>query len=411
MEEEDKHDAHSEVFSHEDSQPTESDINQDSVLYTASSTFPVPANNQTHCSYDYIILRNLTFQCKPPQNMHEYYANIQNNHSVDDHIGYGLQRVKCEEQPQECNEQQAVIPSRNADQASMLSCDVNEITEVKADPDEYSRNSDETRHWVVCQGGVLKQVKAEYTLGVSLLSYEDGNVNVDKNQLNCGKSSAKMEHGSQLNVDGNNRTVVKPFSSDTSAKSIVKSDVLKVHGIERTGVKPYTCATCGKSFAQSGNLKRHERTHTGVKPYTCDNCGKSFAHYSTLTNHEQTHTGVKPYACDICGKSFSRFGNLKEHERTHTGVKPYSCGTCGKSFSQSSTLTCHERTHTGVKPLACDTCGKSFAQYRTLTYHQRTHTGVKPYTCDTCGKSFGRSGNLKVHLRTHIGVKPYTCDT
>ena len=128
MEEEDKHDTHSEVFSHEDSQPTESDINQDSVLYTASSTFPVPANNQKHCSDDYKIVRNIKCERKPPENIHGYNADIKNNHSADDHIGYGLQRVKCEEQLQECNEQQTVIPSRNADQASMLSCDVNEIS-------------------------------------------------------------------------------------------------------------------------------------------------------------------------------------------------------------------------------------------------------------------------------------------
>ena len=172
IEEEDKHDAHSEVVLHEDYQPTESDINQYSVLYTASSTFPVPANNQTHCSDDYEIVRNIKCERKPPENMHGYNADIQKNRSVDDHIGYGLERVKCEEQPQEFNEQQDVIPSRNAAQASVLSCDVNEITEVKADPDENCRNSDETRHWVVCQGGVLKQVKAEYTVGVSLLPAE-----------------------------------------------------------------------------------------------------------------------------------------------------------------------------------------------------------------------------------------------
>ena len=62
----------------------------------------------------------------------------------------------------------------------MLPYDMNEITEVKAEPDEYSRNSDKMIHWVVCQGGVLKQVKAEYIIGVSLLPAEDGNVNVDK---------------------------------------------------------------------------------------------------------------------------------------------------------------------------------------------------------------------------------------
>ena len=289
MEEEDKHDAHSEVFSHEDTQPTESDINQDSVLYTASSTFPLPANTQTHCSDDFKIVRNIKCERKPAENMHEYNAYIQKNHSVDDHIGYGVQRVKCEEQPQYFNEQQAVIPSRKADQSSILSCDVNEITKVKADPDEYCRNSDEPRHWVVCQGGVLKQVKAEYTLGVSLLPAEYGNVNVDKKQPNCSNSRAKMEHGSQVKVDGNNRTVVKPFSSDTSVKSIVKSDVLKVHGMARTCVKPFTGDTCGKSFAQSGTLNEHERTYTGVKSYACDTCGKSFAQCGTLSYHKKKH--------------------------------------------------------------------------------------------------------------------------
>ena len=411
MEEEDQLDAHSEVISHEDYQPTESDINQDSVLYTASSTFPVPANIPTHCSDHYKIVPNIKCARKSPENMHEYYANIQNNHSVDNHIGYSLHRVKYEEQLQEFNEQQAVIPSRNAEQASMLSCDVNKITEVKADPVEYSRNSDETRHWVVCQGGVLKQVKAEYTLGVSLLPDEDGNVNVDEKNLNCGKSHAILEHGSQLKVDENNRTVVKPSSSDRNTKSIVKADVLKVHGMARRGVKSYTCDTCGKSFAQSSHLKDHERTHTGVKPYSCETCGKSYARSSNLKDHGRTHTGVKPYSCETCGKSYARSSNLKDHERTHSGLKPYSCETCGQSFAQPGTLTKHERTHSGLKPYTCETCGKSFAQSGTLKYHQRTHTGVKPYTCDTCGKSFAQSRTFAYHQNTHTGVKPYTCDT
>ena len=52
-------------------------------------------------------------------------------------------------------------------QASTLSYDVNELTEVKlekTEPDEHDRNSDETRHWIVCPGGVLKEVKAEPTI-------------------------------------------------------------------------------------------------------------------------------------------------------------------------------------------------------------------------------------------------------
>ena len=173
----------------------------------------------------------------------------------------------------------------------MLSCDVNEITEVKADPDQYSRNSDETRHWVVCQGGVLQQVKAEYTLGVSLWPAEDG-----KKQLNCSKSHAKMEYGSQLKVDGQNPRIGKPFSSDTSGKSIVNLiNVLIVQSMARIYVKPYTCDNCGKSFAQSSTLTKHEKTHSAVKPYNCETCRKSFALSGTLNQHETTHPGVKPY--------------------------------------------------------------------------------------------------------------------
>ena len=48
---------------------------------------------------------------------------------------------------------------------------MNEIYGVKPNkithPDEYSGNSsDETIHWIVCPGGVLKEVKAESTVGV-----------------------------------------------------------------------------------------------------------------------------------------------------------------------------------------------------------------------------------------------------
>ena len=50
MEVKDKRDVDAEIVlqvSQEDSQPTESDIDQDTVLSTVSATVPVPANNPT----------------------------------------------------------------------------------------------------------------------------------------------------------------------------------------------------------------------------------------------------------------------------------------------------------------------------------------------------------------------------
>ena len=110
------------------------------------------------------------------------------------------------------------------------------------------------KHWVVCPGGVLKQVKAEHTLCVSEISpVED----VDPKSQSSSTNHSKMECTSE------------------------RTD---------TGVRPLTVFTCGKSFALTCTLVRLERTHTGVKAYTCDTCGQSFAQSSTLVRHENTHT-------------------------------------------------------------------------------------------------------------------------
>ena len=99
------------------------------------------------------------------------------------------------------------------------------MPEIKTDYDECESKSNGMRHWVVCPGGVLKEVKAEHTTGASdVLPHEDGSHNVY--QKPCGSSStnhAKMESESPLKLQ------------------------------ERTnsGVKHYACGACGKSFVSS----------------------------------------------------------------------------------------------------------------------------------------------------------------
>ena len=338
MDEKPENEANSQFVIHDsqdDSRASEYDIDQRTVLSTAA--FRVPSDIQTHCSYGYKVLQNMKYEHKLPQNMAKDIAGIQNGHNADDRIVSGLLSVKCEEQRQ-VDEQQAILPFMDNDQVPTRSCDVNKLTgvmpEIKIESDECESKSNGMRHCVVCPGGVLKDVKAEHTIGASdVLPHEDGSHNVD--QKPCGSSStnhAKMEYESPLKVQ------------------------------ERTysGVKHYACDTCGKLFAKFSKLRVHERTHKGVKPYTCDTCGKLFSQIGSLRRHETIHTGVKHYSCDTCGKSFIDSCGLKVHQRTHTGVKPYTCDTCGHSFSQSSNLRKHERIHTGVKSYKCDTCGKSF---------------------------------------------------
>ena len=350
-------------------------------MSTVSATFPVPAINSTYRTNDYNILPNIKREHSLVDDMHEYIGSSKKDkyNGVGGCIVTGLQSVKCEKQLQELNEQHAILPFMHTDQSSTWTCDVNEIDEVKPNkithPDEYIGNSDETRHWVVCPGGVLKEVKAEHTVGVSkILSVEDGNHNVEKKQYNNGTNHAKMGCESQLNVYETSHTGVKLFTSDTCEKSFIHPSGLEWRHRTHTLVKADICDTSGKVFASSRSLQTHERIHTGLKPYTCDACGKSFTQSSTLKHHERTHTSVKAYNCDACGKSFTTSFNLRVHERIHTGLKPYTCDTCGKSFTQCSALKTHESTHIGVKPHTCDTCGKSFTQSCNLRVHERTHT-------------------------------------
>ena len=135
----------------------------------------------------------------------------------------------------------------NTDKTSPWTFDVNALIEVKpekSDPGEYGRNSDEIRHWVVCQDGVLKEVNAEHTLdGSDTLALEDGSHNVDQKRRYSSTNHATIK--CQLTVPERTRTCVKPF----------------------------TCVTCGKSLVKSAELlKVLERTHTGMNPYACHMC-------------------------------------------------------------------------------------------------------------------------------------------
>ena len=292
--------------------------------------------------------------------------------------------VKCEEHRHELNEQSHVLQASSTDQETNRTNDANENIHVKHEkkeyPDGYDRSSKVTRQWVVCPGGVLKEVKAEHASDVSdILSGEDCSVNVGHTLYVRTCTHHNNIHDEEMNGK---------LSTDT------------------------TCDVASTQFRRNDNVMMvHERMGKGLNDFTVDTCGKQFAHLSELKVHEMTHTGVKPFSCDKCGKSFSRSGHLKQHEMRHEGIKPFSCDTCGKSFRQSGYLKRHEMVHTGIKSFTCDTCGKSFARSGDLKRHEIVHTGVKPFTCDTCGKSFTQSGYLKRHKIVHTYVKPFTCDT
>ena len=216
-------------------------LNQASTktLSNATTTFPVPVDNPNNCSYDGNVLQNIKCEHKLSENMREDSTDSEKGHSIVS----DLQSVKCEERQQELNEQQAILPPVNTQLASTWTCDVNEVAALKpennVDLDEYDRNIVETRHWVVCPGGVLKEVKTEQTRDASeILPVEEGSHNVDQKHDDSSTKHAKMKCRIQV----------------------------KVREGTHAGVKPFECGTCGIYFINSDALKVHESIHTGVRP-------------------------------------------------------------------------------------------------------------------------------------------------
>ena len=125
---------------------------------------------------------------KLPENIPKDIAGIQNGHSADDRIFAGLLCVKCGEQRKQVDGQQAILPFMDKDQVPTRSCDVNKLTgvmpEKKTDSDECDSKRDGTRHWVVCLGGVLKEVKADHTIGASdVWPHQDGSQWLESNTI------------------------------------------------------------------------------------------------------------------------------------------------------------------------------------------------------------------------------------
>ena len=111
-----------------------------------------------------------------------------------------------------------------------------------------ARDGEETRCWVACADGVLKEVKAEHTQGVSdSFSSEPCSQNVDQKQ-----------------------------HSNKQIKQIVRNVLLrkmspaKRQELTSSSEKPYTVCTPRTSPKSLSSVKCHE------KSFICAACGKSF---------------------------------------------------------------------------------------------------------------------------------------
>ena len=302
MDKEANHEVHSDIHLQvsdaacDYSESTDSDIQQHKIYSAQSADCGLSADIPIHCMDDCNVLQGITCALEPPEDVQAANAFCRQGYGIHGHMVKYLPHVKCEERRQELNEQSQVLPFKNTDKETNRTNDANETIQVKLEkkeyPDVYDGSSEVTRHWVVCPGRVLKEVKAEHTSDVSdILSGEDCNVDVG-----CKLRTHTCTHHNDINDEQMNGKLSTDSTCDVLSTRFRRHDnVLKVQERTSKGVKHLNCDTCGKQFAYLCKHKVHERTYTDVKPFTCDTCGKSFALLSHLKRHEITHTGITPF--------------------------------------------------------------------------------------------------------------------
>ena len=174
-------------------QPTEFDIAQDIVRSTVSANYGLSADIPKYCTDNYTTRQNIKYEHETPETTHEDNAC---NHQIKSvHLTTGLQTYR--HLHHEINEKNIILSYKNSSKETMSTQDDSECIQIKqdikSDHDGYGGNTDLTRYWVTCPGGILKEVKAEHKPDVSaILPDED-----------CGENDDQKERGQDVEMRTN----------------------------------------------------------------------------------------------------------------------------------------------------------------------------------------------------------------
>ena len=240
MDNEEKRDVHMHVHSQDEqdySQPTKPDMSKDCVRSGFSADCEVSADMLSHFPDDYQIVQNTIYEDDQEEDNKCHregdrggVSEIRCLHRVGVSEMRCLQSVKIEDEVQQSNDQETIEPFKYSAQISTAIKGVNKFEDVqqesKLDIGARSRSNEDTRHWIVCSGNVLKEVKAEQT--------------VSKSVTEC--TEYLYEKRQQCNIHNNNTEEAE------------------------TNVSLINSYTSGLSLTQSGQLETDEDVHT----FTCD---------------------------------------------------------------------------------------------------------------------------------------------
>ena len=270
---------------HDDSLHTKPDMNKDSVRPGLSTYCDVSVDFLSHVSDDYQIVQNIKYE-------DEQEENIKCHREGDSGGGSEvrcLQSVKIEEERvglQQSNDQETINPFKSSAQISKSINGVNKFVDVKQesklDIGVRSSNIEETRHWIVCSGNVLKEVKAERAVSKSVTECSE---DLYEKQQQC-----RIIHNAE-----ETETNLIHVKSSASGLSVSQSSRLEIDEANK-----FACDTCGTSLIMSGSLQEDTSCRRHVITYKCRSCTALRASQCERNLPEKILTLVKKFSCPTC---------------------------------------------------------------------------------------------------------------
>ncbi|NXF78760.1 ZN507 protein, partial [Sclerurus mexicanus] len=232
----------------------------------------------------------------------------------------------------------------------------------------------------------------------------------------CKQCEESFHYKSQLrNHEREQHSLPEIFSTATSNKLIVSSEVDDREGNKSSVQKLYRCDVCDYTSTTYVGVRNHRRIHSSDKPYRCSLCGYVCSHPPSLKSHMWKHASDQNYNYEQVNKAIndaisqsSRFqGRLTDKtllEGTDESTVPIRGSSDNLvSFTESINQTTNETSGSdeNEKPTLMNT-SCSLEKNSTLP-HLGTEYCVLLFCCCICGFESTNKENLLDHMKEHEG--------
>ncbi|XP_040537194.1 zinc finger protein 507 isoform X2 [Gallus gallus] len=121
---------------------------------------------------------------------------------------------------------------------------------------------------------------------------------------------------------------------------------LESHMINHCKTRMYQCKQCEESFHYKSQLRNHEREQHGLPDIFSTSTSNKLTVSSEVDEREGSKSSVqKLYRCDVCDYTSTTYVGVRNHRRIHNSDKPYRCSLCGYVCSHPPSLKSHMWKH------------------------------------------------------------------